>query len=666
MKTMKLPDNIRGVLRAAGMLFLLFVALQTAVAQDAIILGPIDTSQWPILHFRIRLLIGGVDTELPDPGRLEFFEETVPLVYSLRCDDPAPAPLALALGLERSLDSYFPHARDAAMQALALTRSTDAADRVALWTFATLIDHDLSLSRDSARAASLILATSVANWPLNGTILFETMYRAVEEVGSAPELLKAVLFVTDGVNNTVYSNRDAAGVINRAVSLGVPVHVIGIRQVDAGLAEMRAIAAATGGTFHHVTEAGVFDSLALALRGSIVSEHWCDIETQSRFCANGATRRLFCRYITENNDTLRTSLTYVSPFLPGDLDTLVVWSSPLRATLGPNDTVVVALGVTLINGVQPPSFTLALPLRGAGLVSAVPLEWQMSPWKSGDTLYLDVVPPAAGLTDGDYPLARVLLTSSAAMSLDVVPTLLPRASSCLYAMSGSVRRSARMALDTIRAERGATEGMPIRIYDSGLPEGVQDAVFGISVDTAHARFDTAAPWSDTPGWRGSWTLIDAGTLQVRLYRLAPDADVLAGRANITTLYTAPLHVPVMLEVLAVNEYGPRPLSIPEAGLIVLSDSCHPVIVMLSGVAMFPPWPNPANAEVLLDFAAIEETSITLQLLDESGRPAFKQRARLGKGLSTLRLHIAAVPSGSYSILCLSKDGSTTGQLRIVR
>jgi hypothetical protein len=663
---MNMPDSHGRMRRAAALLLTLIVAAQNLLAQDAIILEQVDASLWPTLQFRIRLLSNGVDTLPPVPRRLEFFEETLPLMYSMRCDDPAPASLALALGLERSLDSYFPQARSAAMQVLALSRCTDAADRVSLWTFASSIDHDVPLTRDSGRVASLILGTSEAQWPFNGTMLFESMYRAVEEAGAAPEASKAVLFVTDGVNNTIYSNRNAADVINRAVGLRVPIHVIGIRQVSAGIAEMRAIAAATGGTYRHVTEAGVFDSIAIALRGSVVPEHWCDIETQSRFCANGAERRILCRYFTDQNDTLSTSVTYVSPLLPVELDTLQMWSSPPRVMLRASDTAIIVLGVTLRDGVQPPLFTLALPLQGVQIVSALPLGWQSNLRTSGDTLYLDAMPPAAGLTNGDYPLARVTLSSLSATSRDLVPRFLPQPLSCILAVPGIVERATVIALDTMRMERGATAEMPVRIHDADLPEGAQDVVFRVRVDTTHARFDATAPWSDEQGWRGSWSLIDAGTLMVRLDRLTADANILAGRAGITTRHTSPLRIPVALEVSVVNEFGTPPDLRSEAGLIVLSDSCHPGIVMLSGISMSPPRPNPANAEVLLDFAVPDDTPISLQLLDAGGRPLIETDAMLKKGLSSIRLHISSLPSGSYSIQCRGPKGIAMQSLRIVR
>ncbi|MCZ7557887.1 MAG: VWA domain-containing protein [Bacteroidia bacterium] len=663
---MSISDSIRTSRLDVAMVLWLFVAAQSLFAQDAIIVDRVDASQWPTLQFRLRLLTAGTDTILPDPGRLVFFEENLPLTYSMRCDAPAPTPLALALGLELSLDSYFPQARDAALRALALVRCTDAADRVSLWTFASSIGHDLPLTHDSGRVASLILGKSEAQWPFNGTMLFETMYRAVEEAGAASETNKAVLFVTDGVNNTIYSNRDAADVINRAVGLGVRVHSIGIRQVAAGLAELRSIAAATGGIYHRVTDAGVFDSLARALRASIIPEHWCDIETQSRFCANGAVRRMFCRYITEQGDTLSTSVSYVSPLLPGELDTLALWSSPPRMMLTANDTAVVVLGVSLNNGVQPPSFTLALPLQGMRIVSALPVQWQATTRTSGDTLYLDATPPASGLTAGDYSVLRVTLTASSAISRDLQPTFQTQASSCIFATPGTVNRAVLIALDTMRTERGATADMPIRIYDSGLPEGVQDVVFRVSIDTAYARFNAAAPWTDEPGWQGSWALIDAGTLVMRLDRLTTDGTVPAGRAGITTLYTSPLHIPVAIDLSVVNAFGTPPQFRSEAGLIVLSDSCHPGIVMLSGLSISPPRPNPANYEVLLDVDVLGDTSIRLQLLDAGGKPVNERTMEMRKGLSTVRLGVSSLPSGSYSILCQSVYGITVQPLRIIR
>ena len=645
---------------------LLFGTSTAAIAQDALMLGAVDTSAWPLLRVKFRLVIGGSDTLPPDPGRMEMFEESRPLAFTLRCDAPAPGPLALALGLERSLDSYFPQARDAALQALSLARIRDASDRVSLWAFSSTIDHELPLTGDSTRLASIIRGSSVANWPFNGTMLFEAMYRAVEEVAAAPEANRAVLFVTDGVNNTVYSNRTAADVSSRAAGLGVPVHVIGIRQVDAGLATLRSIAAATGGRYVHVTEAGAFDSLAAALAKRSRPQRWCEMEARSLYCANGASRNIVCRYLMPNGDTLKDSIRYTSPFLPDELDTLLVWSSPARLALRSGDTTALALGMTLSNGMQPPAFTLALPLRGSDVISVARVTWPILSRIANDTLYIDVSPPSSGLTDGSYTLARLYITSSSTMMFDAVPFMVPQPGSCLFAVQGDASRMTVLSLDTVQVERRSIADMQLRIDDAGLPEGAWDVNVRVNVDSAHARFDSGNTWTDGTGWRGSWSAIDDGSVQIQVEKTDSTAGNVLGWLSIRTLHEAPLRIPVTIGTSVVNAYGPAPQSSVQPGLIVLSDSCHPALLMLSGPALFSMSPNPASELLNLEFASPHEATVTLTLVDENGRPILKKDLLLSKGMSLKTLPIGTLPSGGYTIHCSSAFGSVSRQLRIVR
>ena len=133
-------------------LLAIFIALPcVGTAQNALFVGGLDASGYPELHISLRLI---EDTRVVypiDAGRIVLRENGNPLAFTMTCPAPVTGRPSLAIGFERSLDGNFPKEIAAARLFLARMGFTDDGAEASLWSFATTVDQELTMTRDSAR-----------------------------------------------------------------------------------------------------------------------------------------------------------------------------------------------------------------------------------------------------------------------------------------------------------------------------------------------------------------------------------------------------------------------------------------------------------------------------------------------------------------------------------
>lgn len=192
----------------------------------------------------------------------------------------AEEPLSLLLLLDTS-GSMSGEGIEAAKRAAAdFVNDLQDGDEVAVMSFNEALSIEKDFTLDHADAIdSIRTLTAVRN---SGTCLFDAMYQAVQKSSSAPGGRRAVLVLTDGVDETqsgapcsLFNEQD---VIHLASEPGThtPIYSIGLgRQIDAVMLEK--ISASTGGRFYfspdQTTLGQIFNELGNALRSQYLLEY---------------------------------------------------------------------------------------------------------------------------------------------------------------------------------------------------------------------------------------------------------------------------------------------------------------------------------------------------------------------------------------------------------
>jgi VWFA-related protein len=114
--------------------------------------------------------------------------------------------------------------------------------------------------------------------PSGGTLLYDATYEAIQTLEAAqPEGKKAVVVLTDGVDESPGSRHRVGEVIDRARQAGIPLHMLGLgRPGDLDEDVMRLMATATGGTYHHARNEqllyDIFENLSIQLHDDGIDE----------------------------------------------------------------------------------------------------------------------------------------------------------------------------------------------------------------------------------------------------------------------------------------------------------------------------------------------------------------------------------------------------------
>lgn len=634
------------------------LATAAAPAQDGVFTGGMLTDEYPRISFDVRVVSGGGAAYPPDPSRIILRENGRDLAFTLDCDSLLPRRPSLALGFERSLDGNFPVEREAARRFLERMRFTRDGAEASFWSFATFIDRDVPMTRDSARLARAIDDLTVAQWPFNGTALYETMHRAIEDVnefGSGES--KAVVFFTDGFNNSNRFGRTWEQVRGRAAVDNIRIYVILVRNRDAGRDAMGTLTRATGGFMVEQDVPGAADSVYADIVRPDTLSAWCRLRYVSPLCANGSARRVHIGYVRAPGDTLWTEMMYTAPYIPDDLLPLRLWVSPGESWSDMAE-MTVAVGVEVRDGEQLPAFTLALPLQGLTLENAVGLDWNASAAEQGNRVHIAATPPAAGLTAGRYVLARLRVGNPVAVRVRFAPELVEDASGCLRLELLSYPAVATAVLDTVLSERRSSVLMPVRVTPDDVPEGLQRVRLRLAADPLRVRFDAVRPvdetvlpegWSIT-GWQLYRTADTESVLEFRAVGPPLDTAGLLARIRLQVLDEPVYRIPVTLQDRTVfnREIGAQ----REHGLIVIRDSCFNNLVAPGGLVLSRPWPQPARERVHIHAMSTREEVLLITIRDALGRPLRSYPAvRLSAGSRVLQLDLGGIAPGRYVISC---------------
>jgi VWFA-related protein len=114
--------------------------------------------------------------------------------------------------------------------------------------------------------------------PHGGTLLYDATYEAVQTLEAArPDGKKAIVVLTDGVDESPGSRHRVGEVIQRAREAGIPLHMLGLgRPGDLDEEVMKSMASETGGTYHHARNEQVlfeiFENLSIQLHDDGIDE----------------------------------------------------------------------------------------------------------------------------------------------------------------------------------------------------------------------------------------------------------------------------------------------------------------------------------------------------------------------------------------------------------
>ena len=653
------------VLVAAGLL-----CAQGAHGQDELTVRDFDVSAYPEITFALQLRAGGFTHYPIDGNRVIVRENGRTLPLTLNCPDPEPPRPSISIGFERSLDGNFPPAVIAARRWIAGMRFTDHGAEASFWSFATTIDREVEMTRDSVALQRAVDDLRVASWPFNGTALYETMHNAIEDVvESGSGGVRAILFVTDGYNNTTWYGRTLEQVRGRAAVDNVRIYVLLLRNRDAGMQAMESLTRTSGGFMLEHDVPGAVDSIYSDIVRPDDAALWCAAASIAPGCADGGRRRFEIGYVRQAGDTLWQFRETVVPYKPEQLQPLPVWFSP--ETPWEDDTLVtVAWGVELRDGLQPPAFDLSVPLEGMDLRSVKSLAWNAHGQLQDDTLILGCSPPAAGLQNGFYTLGRLTFTMTPRIRAPFSALLRTSANNCIRLERTVYPAAMRPALDTALGVRNAETDLRLRVAQMDLPEGLQRIALSLNVDSRFASFPTPDRMRDLAlpgGWHvhSAERIVREGTQTLSLqFRGVADSTCTHIPIPLRIGPEAPYRIPVRIgNDIAVNG---RLQQAADDGLLVVRDSCYNNVISLNGVAVSRPYPQPARGSVSFRVISPAATEFTYRVLDAAGRVHVHKNVQLDRGSAILRFDGGTLPPGRYVLSCGPASHGTSFPLIIVR
>jgi VWFA-related protein len=276
-------------------LFLTLLAILTATpasAQEGLGLILNDVSAEPVageLAYRVTayLTVTGPDGEpLAGLGVENFSAAQDGEAVALESVEGAERPQSIVLALDTSGSMAFQGKMDAVREAAAgFISGLGADDQVALVAFDDSAEIELLPSGDHESALSLVDGLSAQ--PDSGTCLYDAAYDAVEVASTAPRGQRAVLLLTDGIDELPdqtgpCSQHTADEVITlaNAPTTRVPVYTIGVgTRIDER--ELTRIADETGGAALIAPEAGDVAGLFSAVSDQLKNQYRLVYQTQT-------------------------------------------------------------------------------------------------------------------------------------------------------------------------------------------------------------------------------------------------------------------------------------------------------------------------------------------------------------------------------------------------
>jgi hypothetical protein len=671
----KLRSPIHGVIVLAAMLIAVVCDVH---AQPQLAIGALDVSGWPVVRGSLRATDGGVLITTIDTSRFLVTEEGARRAVTVECGMRRTVAAAVAVGLERSLDAAFPAAKTAAQQFVRRVRYTDLGDASSLWSFATIIDHAVSMGRDSAGMQRELASAGAASFPFNGTPLYEVLSRAVQEVAATRDVAnRTVVFFTDGVNNTSYFNTSLDDVQRMAVTAGVRVFAVLITEKPQGVTAMTQLCNATKGFAVPASNPRALDSIAAELHLEALESYWCSFRFRSELCANGATRALRFSWRAPSGDSATAAAAYTAPLHEDELIRIPYVVTPRTVSTAPGDTVWVALGyATDRPGELVPA---SIELQHVGL-ARLPGEVLLPPFRSWNVnvsgsvgTILRIAPDPSAIPAGTQAVMRIPYLVVSASPVSVAPVLLRGALDCATLTADDPPRAASIRSDTVFGERMRSVSLPITISTEGLLEGVQTVSFECSLPASMAHLELDAPFTSGDVWPGATldamrVTTDTGTERLFVSMSGPPIDGLdtLGAIRVSILPRAAAEIPLRFEAAAVNGFGAT-VTTARQGLVVLRDSCRNNVVAVDGLFLSAPSPHPAADLLVIDVVSGRECAVGVEVLDMAGLVAVRREGiALARGVNRLRLPVSGLAPGAYVLRLADGTAGTTRRFIIAR
>ncbi len=640
--------------------FTLFASVHTLAAQPTLFLGAIDTSAYPALSFPFRVTNGGTLFRPNDATPRKLVENGADLSFTIDCPEQRRLPVSIAIGVERSLVNDLPEARNAARAFLRHLRFTDNGDEASLWTFATFIDRRVPVTRDSARLDSETRAITDAPFPFNGTALYECMHRAVEDINEFGRgAIKAVVFFTDGVNNTRNFSRTLDDVVTRANTDDIRVFVIGVGNKPDGQAAMIDLCRRTNGFFVHASDPRAVDSVYDALSFEPVDDYWCTARYLTPLCANGAVRTVEVSFFLPG-DTAAAATSYKAPRRPWELDPVPAWVSPPSIDAATGDTVVFALGFSPRSGMALTTLRFVVRHPGMETTGAFTVHpdfarWSMLVRPGREQTQVVITTGGATVQPGDHTFLYLPVVARAPGPRRVLVHLAENEEGCITLVPAIPRRDVVISADTAYGMPGRPVFVPIRARGLALPEGIQAVVLRVAVPSNWAAFAPGREFTLSPALAG-WHIHAAAlasdaseqTLTLELHGPPVTGAALLGEIGILPRLDARGPIPVTLEHSVVNVFDPVPDAQYSPGLVVLSGTCRSGGVRREGLTVSPAMPNPSASEATFRVSLTRETRVRVELFDALGRrrQSIPPR-RYAPGSSLVHLDCRSLPPGMY-------------------
>jgi hypothetical protein len=618
--------------KVARIFVIVLLPLLCVEAQESLVTGSIDHSGFPNVRMAFRVESNGLPVTGSLNGRIRVTEDGLPVTVDVSCPERAIVPASISIGIERSLTDNLPSALAAARMFLTRCSFFNQRNEASVWTFATWISNDASMTRDSLGLDNTIAGITDSPFPFNGTALYEAMHRAIEDVvasGSGPS--KAIVFVTDGVNNTKNYSRTADDVIGRALVDDVPVFVLGVGTKPDGMNAMRYICEATGGFYVPLSDPNAADSVYRALCRQPLYTYWCDAAWTSSSCPNGAGHQVVVQYVRQAGDTLSQNLSYAPPRDETKLIRLPLWITPSSVSGNGGDTLDAAIGITSSSVLYPDSISFSVEYPGLAAVGPIDIDPQWSSWPvdwrpNGEMAEISMRNIGSGsIAAGQHRIGTITLrrlrNCSSRLSLSRREGV-----DCFIMTAGTVEKSLRVELDTSLIDRGDTARVTLRISGNTMPEGVRDLRFSFRVraaDGAPRNPDISRAGRLMPDWYAIVDSAESGADWMVYHghfrgRAVFDTASI-GVIPIAVTKDAPSFIPVQLDDVEYNTTAGTEAAIGGPGLIAVRDSCRNDIVQIVSLAVTGPWPQPISRSAHFLVKTVIPGTVSMEVRDALGR-----------------------------------------------
>lgn len=575
------------------LLLILLLISVTVIAQHRVELGAVNTSAFPTITFQARCTSANQLIQNILSSKIILLEDSTNRPITIACPQRLQYAASVEFGIDRSMGSKVQIAKAAAESLFVRFRfPTTSDDEVGLWSFASYPNKEIGLSQNVASIVSNIRAVTEAPWPFNGSAIYETMHRAIEDVNQyGKNRMKAIIFFTDGVNNTATYGRTLNDVIVRAQRDGIRVYVVGMVAPQAGVAAMQQLCSATGGFFVPDFSSRNLDSIYTDITLEPISNYFCTVSFTTTSCPDGGTRNLTLKWEAAPGDTVVRVFQYIAPRIESQLQKIPTWISPdslffptansdAIAAFGFNLSTQSPVGRLIYFIPHPPAVTVSL----VAIDSAFPsTQININPVAGGSNL--DCSFGTGQLPAGVSRLLLLRFSSGVSQGMRWDAALVSSQPGCMASNRSLTNPSALvLSLDTVRGKRNSALVLPMRISGIDVPEGVQSLHAVIHLRKTIGRFDSTAAFQLNPAI--GWNLISANvtddnseqTLAIDCYGPSVFLNSLIGRVQLRLHIDAPMRSELFFAPVDAQKanlfFSPAPSVIPRNGLILLSDTCR--------------------------------------------------------------------------------------------